>query len=308
MQTINQILTDNIWRRVKQVARTSGRKTAAIAYVSTYKYVSFGDGDVLVCDASDQAIRSGETSAAVLARFFKAGADIYSCPGLHAKTLVLGRAVVIGSCNLSESSAVVLRELAILTTDASIRSQALAFVHGLREQSQPVDKAFLDRITHIPVSKRRRVSRRKRKTFHFGTRTWVISTVPLDPDRYTDEEPLVEQAEKAVKKKLQRARADISWVRWTGKGRFRSVAKEGDTIIDLNSTGKRVTVSPPVAVLRRQDHGHWTRFYYESTDDSMSWTAFEKELRKVGIRHIKKESTKELSTRDAALVSLIWEE
>jgi uncharacterized protein YdhG (YjbR/CyaY superfamily) len=278
MDTMNQVITDNIWRRVKQLARKSGHTTAAIAYVSTRKYVSFGDGDVLVCDASDQAIRSGETSATVLAHFFKAGANIYSCRGLHAKTLVMGRIVLIGSCNLSESSAKVLRELAVVSSDASLRSQALAFVHGLTEQSAPVDKTFIERITRIPVSRRRRINRRKRKTFHFGTRTWVVNTVPLDPERYADEESLVEQAEKAVKKKIRKSRADISWIRTTGKGRFRSLAQEGDTIIDLSSTGKHVTVSPPVAVLQKQDHGHWTRFYYESPDDSISWTAFAKAL------------------------------
>lgn len=130
------------------------------------------------------------------------------------------------------------------------------------------------------------MSRQKRKPFHFGTRTWVISTRPLDSEQYANEEPLVEQAEKAVKMKLQKSRAVISWIRWTGETRFRSLAREGDTIIDLSTTGKRVTVSPLVAVLHRQDHGRWTRFYYESPSDWMSWTAFEKELHKRGLRHI----------------------
>lgn len=138
MRTINQVVTDNIWRRVKQITSQSERKTAAIAYVSTHKYVSFRDGDILVCDASDQAIESGETSAAVLAHFFKAGAKIYPCRGLHAKTLIIGRVAIIGSCNLSESSAEILRELAVFSMDASIRSQALAFVYGLAKQSQPL--------------------------------------------------------------------------------------------------------------------------------------------------------------------------
>ncbi len=127
------------------------RKIAALAYVSTPKYLSFGKGDILVCDASDQAIKSGETSAVVLARFYKKGAEIYSCPNLHAKVMVLGRNVLIGSCNLSESSAQVLRELAVITSDTSTRSQALAYIHSIKDTSSLVNEAFLERISKIPV-------------------------------------------------------------------------------------------------------------------------------------------------------------
>lgn len=304
---MSEILTDNIWSHIKRLSRKPGRKSAAIAYVSTSNYVRFGDGDVLVCDASVSAIKSGETSAAVLAQFHKAGAQIFSCPGLHAKTLVLGRSVLVGSCNLSESSANVLRECAILSSDTTLRSQTLAFIHGLAKQSEPVDDAFIVRILRMRVSKRRGKAPRKRKTLRFGKRTWVISTVLLDEDRYQDEAPLVAEAEKGVKRKLHKTRAEIANVRWTGKDRFRRLAREGDTLIELNASGKRVTVSSPVAILQRQDHGHWTRFYYEPPDAHMGWSSFERKIRRLGIRHIKKRSTRELSSRHAALIGMVWE-
>jgi len=306
-KTMNEIITNNIWRRVKAIARKSKQCSAAIAYVSTSKYLSFSDGDILVCDASTSAIESGVTSAKALADFHKAGAQIYSCPGLHAKTMVIGRTVIIGSCNLSESSAKVLRECAVLSTDTTLRSQSLAFIHGLMEQSELIDDNFISRILKIPVSKRRNIFRTKRKDIHFGKRTWIISTAPLNEDNYSDEIPLVAKAEKAVKQKLHKTRADIGWVRWTGKGRFRTHAREGDALVDLNCIGKRVTVSPPVAILHRHDHGNWTRFYYESPNESMGWTSFEKKIKRLGIQHIKKKSTKELTPRDATLVRVAWE-
>ena len=43
------------------------------------------EGDLLITDASDGAIKSGQTSASILARAKDRGADIYSLPGLHAK-------------------------------------------------------------------------------------------------------------------------------------------------------------------------------------------------------------------------------
>jgi hypothetical protein len=83
---MNRLLTNNIWQQLKS-ALPKGKKLAALAYVSTDRYCSFKKGDVLICDASESAIRGGQTSAVTLAKFFGAGAEIYSCENLHAKAL-----------------------------------------------------------------------------------------------------------------------------------------------------------------------------------------------------------------------------
>jgi hypothetical protein len=307
---MNRVLTNNVWQQLRKLSQGHGiRKVAALAYVSTSRLLTFRKGDILVCDASDHAVRAGETSATVLARFYRAGAELYSCPYLHAKVLVLSRYVLIGSCNLSESSAKNLRELAVVLSDSSVRSQAVAFIHRLTENATPIDASFLKRIANIPVTKRRRRYHRKRLAIRLGDRTWVVRTHEIDPARYKTEQPLVEEAESEVKKKLHKPKADIGWVRFTGKSTFRSLAHEGDTIVDLYSLrrGKQITVYAPAAVRKRQDHGKWTRFYFETPGNTMSWTAFQRELKKLGIKTIKKNSTKELSDRDAELVDVIWE-
>jgi hypothetical protein len=308
-QKMNRLLTDNVWQQFRQANRGNrGHKLAALAYVSTVGLLAFRKGDLLICDASDQAIRSGETSANVLARFHRAGTEIYSCPDLHAKVVVLGRNVLIGSCNLSRSAAEDLRELAIIVSDSSIRSQAIAFIHELIENSSLVDLSFLKRIAGIPVTKPPRRGHGKRAFIQLGKRTWVIRTYQLDPERYKAELPLVKEAERDLKNKWPKFRTDIEWIRWTGKNKFRSVAREGDTIIVMNSLRgeKRIIVSAPAAILKRQDHGKWTRFYYETPDEVMSWSKFAREVRRLGIRHIKRSSTKELTPRDAALIDVIW--
>jgi phosphatidylserine/phosphatidylglycerophosphate/cardiolipin synthase-like enzyme len=244
---MNRLLTDNVWQQFRQANRGyKGHKVAALAYVSTASLLGFRQGDLLICDASDRAIKSGETSASVLSQFHRAGAEIYSCPDLHAKVVVFGRSVLIGSCNLSQSSAENLRELAVVVSDSSTRSQAIAFIHKLAETASPVDSSFLKRIARIPVTRRRR-AHRKRHSIQLGNRTWVIRTHKLDPDRYKAEFPLVKEAEQEVRGKLRKPRADIGWVRWAGKSKFRSLAREGDTIIEMNSLrrGKQITVSAP---------------------------------------------------------------
>jgi len=311
---MDQILTDNVWKQIARQACKEKRKYAAIAYVSNDQYVRFGKGDILVCDVSDQAIRTGETSPAVLLRFFKAGAQLFSRPNLHAKIMVFGKNVLIGSCNLSDSSATSLREAALLSSRSVIRSQAVAFIHRSREEAEPIDRHFLERIRKIKVLRRRPVSLvRRSRARPLGNRTWVVRTEDLDPNRFKDEEKWVERAVKEVKQRLADPESEISWIRWTGHDGFRKLAKEGDTIIDMGSSqrGKRVVVSAPTAILKRQDRQKkWTRFYFEVTKGrrKMSWTNFGRNLKRLGIKNIKKNSTRELSRRDAALVDTVWEE
>jgi hypothetical protein len=64
-------------------------KTAVVAYVSSDAIVPFGAGDTLVTDATDEAIGSGQTRARVLRDALARGAEIYSCPNLHAKVILL---------------------------------------------------------------------------------------------------------------------------------------------------------------------------------------------------------------------------
>jgi hypothetical protein len=140
-----------------------------------------------------------------------------------------------------------------------------------------------------------------------------VRTFELGESRYESEKKPVERAEREVAKLFNKEDSEVGWMRWTGKkNKFRNAAKEGDTLIDMGSPrrSKRVTVYGPVAILKRQDAAEWTRFYYECPEDlpEMSWTDFQRRLRRVGITSIKKGSTRELTPHEAALVETIWGE
>src|SRR6266576_3458871 len=98
---MQKIISNNLWGEIQRLALKSKTKRAAIAYVTTDKYLKFGKGDVLVVDASDAAIACGETSAAVLKQAYKRGAELYSSDRLHAKFILLDHVAVVGSANLS---------------------------------------------------------------------------------------------------------------------------------------------------------------------------------------------------------------
>ena len=310
---MDRILTDNVWAQVAPHARACSRRLAAIAYVSTGTRIRLRKGDILVCDASDAAIKAGETSAAVLARWHKAGVRIYSRRGLHAKVLVMGSKALLGSANLSEASATQLREASLLTSRAVVVSQAKAFVHLAKLEGTEVDEEFLDHVSGLEVTRRRRSGpKRKKKQTSLGSRFWVVRVKELDPDGYANEEEYVEQAVEDIRRLVGDDADDVEPIRSTGDSRFRREVRAGDTVVQLFSSqkGKRIAAYPPSAVLLRQDEQHWTRFYLEPAAelDALSWTDFQRRLARLGIASIKKNSCRELNSRDAALIQSIWEE
>jgi hypothetical protein len=153
-ESMQHLISLNVWSRIKVVLDQSRTKTAAIAYVTTDAIVQFGAGDVLVTDASDNAIACGETSARVLEAAIAAGAEIYTCGGLHAKVIVFDDVAVIGSANLSERSERDLVEAAWVTDDPTVVAEARSFVARLAAQSRRIDRALLQRILSIKVARR----------------------------------------------------------------------------------------------------------------------------------------------------------
>ena len=126
---MDQILTGNIWKQIAPSAQRANRRLAALAYVSNGDLLRLEHGDTLVCDASDHAISLGNTSAPVLRKFHRKGVRLYNHPDLHAKVVLFGKNALIGSCNLPQSSASILREAALLSTRSSVRSQVSAFIY-----------------------------------------------------------------------------------------------------------------------------------------------------------------------------------
>ena len=105
--------------------------------------------------------------------------------------------------------------------------------------------------------------------------------------------------------------ATISWIRFTGKSRFRSLAMQGDTVVQIykSLSGKRTTVFEPCPiVLPPQNISHWTRFYVSEPADfqHLSWNKFRKEAKKIGLSNISKNSVRELNNREVLLIEVLW--
>lgn len=110
------------------VDAAAGRVVAAVGYIGqdAHHWLPLKPGDVLVCDASDRAVKNGATNPRHIASFLNAGVEVWSEEGLHAKVVVLPRREFVGSTNASNNSASGLVEAVLGTSDT-------AAVRALRE-------------------------------------------------------------------------------------------------------------------------------------------------------------------------------
>jgi len=287
---MDELLSDNLWPMIKTLAKTSSAIRAAVAYVTSEKYLKFGNGDILITDASKRAIASGQTDARLLAGAFKRGAKLYSHPGLHSKILLLGGTVVIGSANLSESSASTMVEAAWVTDNPAAVGMATSFINQLTNQAISIDQGFLDKIQKIKVTPQPRFKGKGAKPKQViipKHRTWVVGVHELKKD-YPDEQEFIESGTAAAEAKVTKSSSEVSWIRWTGTTRFRTEAKEGDAVIQMWSAHGSKTPSAVyrhAPILHRQDEDTCTRFFVEDfadcQDTSITWSKLKKLMKKL---------------------------
>jgi phospholipase D-like protein len=277
-----RVLSFDLWPTISRLSATADRKHAAVAYVMSDEHVRFGKGDVLVTDASDEAVKASQTSAKVLRAAYERGAHLYSLSGLHAKIVCLGRFAVVGSANLSVSSVESLVEAAVVTDHPGLLAEARATLTQIQEAATRIDESFLDRITAIPVtsvpfSKPARPILSQNR----ASRTWVVGVHPLDEDRYESEVEFVEEGERMAESNLEHDNSAVSWIRFTGTSKFRREAQRGDTVLQIwrrKPKAKTANVYFPAPIIHRQDEPTCTRFYVEAFSDederAISWKEF----------------------------------
>jgi hypothetical protein len=307
----------DLWDELERLSKSSTHRYAAVAYVSDDSRVRFRSGDILIADASEGAIKTAQTSAKVLNRAFAAGAEVFSCPGLHSKVMVFDRTVVIGSANVSGSSAERLLEAAVVTDDSSIVSAARKFVFALRGRSTRLQEPELKRLLKIPVVKGARGGG-KRKPPVINPEPgaiWIAGT--FDRKLISKKEwALIEKGRVEADKQLSRPSSHSSCITFWGNSKIRHDAKEGDWIVQMRRPrrdGGRARVFRRAPIVRVQIEPTCTRIYYEKYEnaklESLSWTAFKRIADKVGIAstRLRPRSVGILSDTENRAVDSLWQ-
>src|SRR5262245_26071032 len=244
------LLSEDLWSKIRKQFADHQRIRAAIAYVTTSN-LNFRGGDLLVCDASDRAIKGGLTSASVLRMFHNQGAEIYSYTGLHSKVAVIDDKALIGSANLSENAGVATCEASLLTDDPQIVGLVSAFIEQVKKNAIHIKEKFLSHVESLPVIRIGTISRKNKKKIQIGkSRVWFVATRPLSERISKAEERFETIGMEEAKKQIKSEAYEIYTIRWHGRSRFRSEAKPGDLVIEASTekhgNRKYVEVYQPV--------------------------------------------------------------
>lgn len=207
---------------------------AAIAYYSK-DLLNLGEGDELVCDASDPTIASGATSGPMLLSLYRKGVKLYNQPNLHAKLACVGRHVIIGSANSSDNSQNSLIEAAVLSQDSALRAQAMALVRTMTTEQQLLSETEVNRLAEIKVSQK--FSKKpKRPPIDIASKSvaWWLGTGPLSAYAEKLQEPQRKSGLRTINKINKNLKnEDIETISWPMSARVAKIAKPGDRVVQV---------------------------------------------------------------------------
>jgi phosphatidylserine/phosphatidylglycerophosphate/cardiolipin synthase-like enzyme len=200
---MQRVLSADLWIEIRANARTALRRKAAIAYV-TRDSIGFRKDDVLVVNASERAIKFGETDAKLLQKLQKRGVRLYNSIDLHAKVFLLDDVAVVSSANMSRASADRLVEAGVITDHSSTVSAVASFLEQLMRSSVEIKVPQIVALCKIKVIRRGRkiggVRRKDRKTITpLGNQTWLIGVKELVRNPAAHEKKLIDRATESLR-------------------------------------------------------------------------------------------------------------
>jgi len=241
------LLTTGVWQELTRAVRdNTGPMYAAVPYFSRSgnRMLPLKRGDILVVNASDTAVASGQTCPSALRRLTNKGVKVYSLENLHAKVFVLGRTAYVGSANVSASSKEYLVEAVVAIHDRNTVAAAKSFVTGLCEAR--VTDSELDRLEAIYRPPRGGPGMRKRQAKK-QPRLWIahIAYEDLDPSFV----PALRKGRTVAKTKKTDRRRYVDEFWWTGEKAF----AVGDSVVQIYTyEDGTVEIFPPGKVIERK--------------------------------------------------------
>lgn len=312
-----QTISGDVWKNPDVVVAMKMASTRAfcIAYVTQIPRGMFRRGDVLICDASKKAVSCGETDPRVLMKLVSRGVEVYSCEALHAKCAVMDDYVLLGSANLSVSSAERLRELSVLQKSPSFASQVREFINELLQtgQAKRVDNEQLRKLKHLWRKERSPWQNgfRTVKTLlegpegsHVGQFNCVCSVFmshrsPKGLDQDVVEENRWAAAESASERHDSRQPMLLEDFRTTQKDLPKRLKRWDRLIVILHesdSKDARARVYGPGMVTRVVKEGRYYLVYYAVPEKGMPYGKFEREVSKfMSIGRLKCRSARQYS-------------
>lgn len=242
-----------LWPAITKAARST-RAHVAVAYIGRDApvHLPLKKGSLMICDFSISALERGLTHPDAIRDYLKAGVEIHSSPGLHAKVFSFGDVAFVGSCNASSNSVKVLTEAAIRTTDPTTIAEVSDFILSLRGTRigpaflKQMEKHYRSPVWELPPTT--------------GTTRAKLATpsIPLwvaDVSEEATQEALkvAKQKEKSAWKLVSDKKGfNLEWFEWN-PGVPKAIAEKSGEIIMIHDDGAGPKVYPPGRYLRSDD-------------------------------------------------------
>ena len=210
------------------------------------------EGSTLVVDASESAVRSGQTNPSDLLTLINRGVEVHSVKNLHAKVFVTGDQAFIGSTNVSNHSANGLLEAVVQTDSTSVVASCKQFVKSLRgEFVSPEHAKNLKKIYRPPKFSGVRHQPGRSKAAPLHSPLWIVPLTDTDWDAEDCEQK--ERGLPTARRRLRSSRLySVDDFCSEGSG-FTKRFKTNDVLIQVIDYGKRrCMVAPPSRVIHIQ--------------------------------------------------------
>lgn len=210
---------------------------AAIGYVGSnaMSVLPLRDGDFLICDASERAIKQGVTSAEALSQFKRNSVRVFSVEGLHSKVVSSKKFAWVGSANASSNSRDNLIEASVRIEGPECQ-KALKWALSLATDDAELTKGDIQALKRIPISWEARgglPSKRVRvPTFPKKLASLHILEFTNEAHQYVVK--VAEKEESVVKKTLKTSGTTLEWFEWVDKLNKIKNVKVGDWFIDIS--------------------------------------------------------------------------
>jgi hypothetical protein len=231
---MNEFVGTSPWVAItKDVARKRrGPVVAAISYVGVRasEVLPLREGDFLICDASERAIKQGVTSAKALASYLRIGVKVFSHEGLHSKVVATESFAWVGSANASRNSRDNLTEASARIEGPACR-EAFHWALSLAVEDAELTAQDVRALAKLPVAWEARGGEPGRQKLSVAVprnlRRLVVLELPLDAS--ASEEMEAEKRKSSVKKSLSSQVSRLNYFFWMGNPR----AEEGDFVIPV---------------------------------------------------------------------------
>ena len=254
-------ISSPVWPTITKALRSRRPARVAVAYLGkgASRLLPVTPNSVVVVDASEHAVSSGQTCPDELRVLLRRGVRIFSAENLHAKVFVVGGVAYIGSSNASGHSERVLIEAVLAIRDRAAVAAARRFVDdcALYElgEERLKDLARIYKPPRLPGGKPRRTSKRRRD---IGLPAMRVLQLVL-ADWSEDDTIAIDSGMTAARKKMERPRRhELIPIPWHGA----CPAEPGQVVVMVTKhSAKKFTVSPPgMVVSTHHRHASKTTF------------------------------------------------